>query len=167
MTQVLFAALLITVLDQGHGLHDRFLVTFPKYLHPTPSQTDQAIEYLTTLPLSSCDNIFIEIARLHLHCTTYSPSDEATHLHLINEEFSAEVNAAISEGRSPPKTTKVDIVLRVAVSFHIFNAVANQPLKGEEPIMPDQQIENSTSERAISYVSLEEYQNEIFVKVMY
>ena len=165
MTQVPFAALLIIVLDQGHSLRDRFLVTFPKCLHP--SQTDQAMEHLTTLPLSSCDNIFIEIARLHLHRSRYSLSDEATHLHLINEVFIAEVNAAISEGRSPPKTTKVDIVLGVAVSLHIFNAVANQLLKGEEPIMPDQQIEKSTIERAISYVSLAEYQNEIFVEVRY
>ena len=145
--QVPFAARLITVLDQGHGLLDRFLITFPKCLRPTPTQTDQAMEYLKNLPLSSCDNIFIEIARLHSHRTTYSLRDEARHLvNLINEEF-------IAEGRSPPKTKKVDIVLRVEVSLHIFNKVANQLLKGEEPTMPDEQIKMSTIEKAISYVS--------------
>ena len=72
------------------------------------------MEYLTNLPLSSCDDIFIEVARLHSQRTTYTLSDDARHLvNLINEEFIAEVNAAISEGRSPPKTKKVDIVLRV------------------------------------------------------
>ena len=153
-TQVPFAARLITVLDQGHGLLDRFLITFPKCLRPTPTQTDQAMEYLTNLPLSSCDDIFIEVARLHAKRTTYSLSDDARHLvNLINEEFIAEVNAAISEGRSPPKTKKVDIVLRVAVSLHIFNAVANKLIKGEEPTIPEQQIDKSTVENAISYVS--------------
>ena len=62
-TQVPFAARLITVLDQRHGLLDRFLITFPKCLRPTPTQTDQAMEYLTNLPLSNCDDFFIEISR--------------------------------------------------------------------------------------------------------
>ena len=167
-TQVPFAARLITVLDQGHGLLDRFLITFPKCLRPTPTQTDQAMEYLSNLPLSSCDDIFIEIARLHSKRTTYSLSDDARHLvNLINEEFIAEVNAAISEGRSPPKTKKVDIVLRVAVSLHIFNAVANKLIKGEEPTIPEQQIDKSTVVKAISYVSWAESQKEIFVEVRY
>lgn len=167
-TQVPFAARLITVLDQGHGLLDRFLITFPKCLRPTPTQTDQAMEYLSNLPLSSCDDIFIEIARLHSKRTTYSLSDDARHLvNLINEEFIAEVNAAISEGRSPPKTKKVDIVLRVAVSLHIFNAVANKLIKGEEPTIPEQQIDKSAVENAISYVSWAESQKEIFVEVRY
>ena len=38
-TQVPFAARLVTLLAQGHGLLDRFLVTFPKCLRPTPLQT--------------------------------------------------------------------------------------------------------------------------------
>ena len=135
---------------------------------PTPTQTDQAMEYLTNLPLSSCDDIFIEVARLHSQRTTYTLSDDARHLvNLINEEFIAEVNAAISEGRSPPKTKKVDIVLRVAVSLHILNVVANQLLKGEEPTMPDQQIDKSSVEKAISYVPWAESQKEIFVEVRY
>jgi len=45
--------------------------------------------------------------------------------------------------------------------------VANQLLKGEEPTMPDQQIEKSTVKRAISYVSWAESQKEIFVEVRY
>ena len=46
-TQAPFAARLVTILDQGHGLLDRFLITFPKCLRPTPQETEQAVEALT------------------------------------------------------------------------------------------------------------------------
>lgn len=165
-TQVPFAARLFTVLDQGHGLLDRFLITFPKCLRPKPQETEQAIEYLKTLPLASCDAIFIEIARLHSSRATYSLEEEARHLlNIINEEFITEVNAAISEGRIPPKTKKIDIVLRMAVSLHVLNAVTDQLLQGQEPHMPGEEIEKSTLEKAISYVSWAESQKEIFVEV--
>ena len=167
-TQVPFAARLFTVLDQGHGLLDRFLITFPKCLRPKPQETEQAIEYLKNLPLASCDDIFVEIARLHSSRATYSLNEEARHLlNIINEEFITEVNAAISEGRNPPKTKKVDIVLRVAVSLHVLNAVTDQLLQGQEPQMPGEEIERSTLEKAISYVSWAESQKEIFVEVKY
>ena len=97
---------------------------------------------------------------------TYSLEEEARHLlNIINEEFITEVNAAISEGRIPPKTKKIDIVLRVAVSLHVLNAVTDQLLQGQEPHMPGEEIEKSTLEKAISYVSWAESQKEIFVEV--
>ena len=93
-------------------------------------------------------------------------NEEARHLlNIINEEFITEVNAAISESRIPPKTKKVDIVLRVAVSLHVLNAVTDQLLQGQEPQMPGEEIEKSTLEKAISYVSWAESQKEISVEV--
>ena len=53
-----FAARLTTLLDQGHGLIDRFLVTFPKCLRPTPQETNQAVEALKEPALSNCEDIF-------------------------------------------------------------------------------------------------------------
>ena len=50
---------------QGHGLLDRFLISFPKCLRLTPQETEQTVEPLTQSPLSSFDDIFLEIARLH------------------------------------------------------------------------------------------------------
>ena len=40
-TQVPFAARLVTLLEQGHGLVDRFLITFPKCLRPSPQEMKQ------------------------------------------------------------------------------------------------------------------------------
>lgn len=163
-TQVPFAARLITLLDQGHGLLDRFLFTFPICLRPTPQQTEDAIETLKNCPIASCDDIFIEIARLHSRRTIYRLTDDARSLiNLINEEYIREVNAAISEGRSPPKTKKVDIILRIAVSLHIFNSVTDNLLQRIEPQMPEQEIPKATVEKAITYVTWAESQKEIFV----
>ena len=163
--------------EQGESLKHNFQYPWinPSTLcspphHCTSSRarfTQQVFNYLSEMsatdanPNQSSHGIFNEfaafkfqIARLHSHCTMYSLSNGARHLvNLINEEFIVEVNVVITEGRSPLKTKKVDIVLRVAVSLHIFNIVANQLLRGEEPTMPDEQIEKSTREKAISYVS--------------
>ena len=167
-TQAPFAARLVTILDQGHGLLDRFLITFPKCLRPTPQETEQAVEALTQSPLSSFDDIFLEIARLHASHASYTLSSEAHRiLNTLNEEFIADVNEAITEGRIPPKTKKIDIILRVAASLHIFNHVTTQLLQQTQPTMPSEEIEKSTLLRAIEYVGWAESQKEIFVEVSY
>lgn len=165
-TQAPFAARLVTILDQGHGLLDRFLITFPKCLRPTPQETEQAVEALTQSPLSSFDDIFLEIARLHASHASYTLSSEAHRiLNSLNEEFIADVNEAITEGRIPPKTKKIDIILRVAASLHIFNHVTTQLLQQTQPTMPSEEIEQSTLLHAIDYVGWAESQKEIFVEV--
>ena len=69
-TQVLFADWLVLILDQGHGLMVRFLITFPNCLRPTPIQTSQAVETLTDSTLSNWEDVFIEIAQLHTYHST-------------------------------------------------------------------------------------------------
>jgi len=165
-TQVPLAARLITTLDQGHGLLDRFLITFPKCLRPTPQQTIDALEILKTCPIASCDDIFIEIARLHSRRSTYTLTDNALELlNLINEEFISEVNTAITEGLPPPKTKKVEIILRVAVAIHILDSVTQDLLSSNEPNPPANNIEKTTVEKAQKYVTWAESQKEIFVEV--
>lgn len=83
---------------------------FSQVMRPAPQQTEHALEFPKTLPIASCDDTFIAIARLHSNRTMYSLSGDARQLvNLINEEFITGVNAVISEGRSPPKTKKVDM----------------------------------------------------------
>jgi len=120
---------LVTLMDQGHGLIDRFLISFPKCLRPSPQETNHAVETLKEGALSSCEDIFIEIAQLHTSRTSYTLTQEANDtVNRLNEEFIAEVNEAIIDGRTPPRTKKVDIILRIAASLHIFNHVASQLL---------------------------------------
>ena len=165
-TQIPFAARLVALLDQGHGLLDRFLITFPKCLRPTPTQPSQAIEALKESGLSSVEDVFVEIARLHLSRSTYTLDQEATEtVNTINEQFIAEVNEAILEGTSPPKTKKIDIILRVAAALHIFNHVTADLLQGRQPTQPADEIEKSTLLYAIEYVNWAESQKEMFVEV--
>lgn len=95
----------------------------------------------------------MEIARLHLSRSTYTLDQEATEtVNTINEQFIAEVNEAILEGTSPPKTKKIDIILRVAAALHIFNHVTAELLQGRQPTQP-------------ADVNWAESQKEIFVEV--
>lgn len=165
-TQVPFAARLVSLMDQGHGLLDRFLITFPKCLRPTPQQTEQEIEALKQSPLSSWEDIFIEMARLHTSRSTYTLTEQAQNtVNALNEEFIGEVNEAITDGRTPPKTKKVDIILRVAAALHVFNHIASQLINQTQPTTPETEIENSTVQRAIDYVGWAGSQKEIFVEV--
>lgn len=94
------------------------------------------MEYLINLSLSSCDDIFIEIVRFYFKRITYFLSDDVRYfVNFINEEFIAEVNVAISEGRFLSKIKKVDIVFRVVVFLYIFNVMVNKFIKGEELII--------------------------------
>ena len=108
-TQAPFAARLVTILDQGHGLLEWFFITFPKCLRPTPQETEQAVEAVTQSPLLSFDDIFLKIARLHASHASYTLNSEAHRIvNVLKEEFIADVNEAITEGRIPPKTKKTD-----------------------------------------------------------
>ena len=166
VTQVPFAARLLMLLDQRHGLIDRFLITFPKCLRPTLQQTNQAREALKEYPLSCCDYLFIEIARLLTSRLTCKLSEEANEtVDTLNEEFIAEVNGAITEGCTTPKTKKVDIILRVAAALHVINHVASELLQQWQPTQPPEEIEKSTLLHAIDCVGWEESQKGIFVEV--
>lgn len=83
----------------------------------------------------------------------------------LNEEFITEVNDAITEGRDPPKSKKIDVILHVAAALHIFNPVTTDLIEQRQPKPPADAIEKTTLLRAIDYVSWAESQKEIFVEV--
>ena len=103
--------------------------------------------------LSSCEDILIEIARLHTSQTSYILTQEASDtVNRLNEEFIPEVNEAITEVRSPPKTKKIYIILRVAALLHIFNHVASQLLDQTQPTPPTKVMQRTTLLSAINYL---------------
>lgn len=103
---------------------------------------------------------------MHTLQTSYTLTQEAndTVIHL-NEEFIAEVNEAITKGGTLPKTKKIDIILLVANSLHIFNHVASQLLNQTQPTPPTDKIKRTTLPSAIDYVTWAESQKEMFVEV--
>ena len=84
---------------------------------------------------------------------------------ILHGNFIEEINQALQEGRTPPKSKKVDVTLRMAASVHILNHVISKLLDGQKPDMPDLEVTRETLAKTISYVGWAESQKEIFVEV--
>ena len=103
---------------------------------------------------------------MHTSRTSYTLTQEANDaVNFLNEEFIAEVNEAITEGKTPPNPKKIDIILRLAASLQIFNHVASQLLDQTQPTPPTEEIERTTLLSAMDYVTWAESQKEIFTEV--
>lgn len=78
-TQIQNAASLIYRMDKGRGLLDRFLISVPFALKPTPQSEEEAAEYLNTLPFSDFRPFFSAVVESHTNLTrTYSLDQQAT-----------------------------------------------------------------------------------------
>ena len=99
------AAKLIARIDHGHALMDRFLLSVPLALRPTPQQQNDAYQYLQTEAIETYDDIFQLVNDLHQNnLCQYTFDAEATQrMNQMNESFTAEVNSAILDGITPPK----------------------------------------------------------------
>lgn len=165
-TQVPFGARLLCQMDQGHGLIDRFLFVAPCCLRPTPDETRTAALAVSDGPLQNLADVFLEISRLHENNRVYSFSDDAQNvLHILNEQFIADINDALKEGTTLPKCKKVDIVQRIAVAVHIFDHVCSCLLQGVAPTLPAEQIPAAVLQHALKYVEWAEDQKTIFIEV--
>ena len=83
----------------------------------------------------------------------------------MNDEFIKQMNEAILNGEFPPKTKKSDLVLKVALSVHIFDHIAKALLDGKDPETPSETTELSTFKRAINYVEHIKSEKELIVEV--
>ena len=66
-------------MDHGHGFIDRFLISIPMVLCPTPQQQRDANAYIATEPVEALEEIFQAIHdhyERHL-TTTYTFDDDA------------------------------------------------------------------------------------------
>ena len=78
-TQIQNVASLIYRMDKGRGLLDRFLISVPFALKPTPQSEEEAAEYLNTLPFSDFRPFFSAVVESHTNLTrTYSLDQQAT-----------------------------------------------------------------------------------------
>ena len=61
----------------------------------------------------------------------------------LNDEFINEVNEAILQGTTPPKTEKIDVILHVAAALHIFYHDTSHLLQHRQPTLPEDAIEKT------------------------
>ena len=165
-TQMPYAARLLSRLDQGHGLLDRFLLCAPICLRPSPEDTIEAKEKIDELTLKGFSDVFWEMREEHLTKRVYSFSESASKLIMTLEaEFIEELNNALKEGVAGPKSKKVDLLKRVAVSIHVFNHIATRLLRGCKPGAPAKEVTLSTVEKALKFVDYCVGQKDVIVEV--
>ena len=122
--QVPFAARIIARLDQGHGLLDRFIFTFPTCYRPTLQETDDAQQWLKDNDHCTISDIFLQIEDDSRKVNYKFTEDAQQALDSIAQQEIEEINEALREGNPVPKCKKNDLIKRIAASLHIFNNVA-------------------------------------------
>ncbi|CAB4025294.1 Hypothetical predicted protein, partial [Paramuricea clavata] len=161
-TQMQNAAKLIARMDQGHGLMDRFLISVPLALRPTPEQQTNATDYIDTEPIDNFEEIFGLIQQIHQdNPEEYNFETEAIRLlQQMNSSFTADVNAAILDGVMPPKSKKSDLVPRIALALHVFTHATSSLLNGQPLEQCPTMISKQTLERAVKFVEHLELQKD-------
>ena len=69
------------------------------------------------------------------------------------DEFAAEVNEAIRDGKVPPKSKTPELIPRIACALHVFNHAMEELLAGVPSSQPDTMISKTTLENAASFVN--------------
>ena len=159
-TQMPLMAKLVTRMDQGHGLLDRFLFAIPMCLRPTEDETENAIEQLRKERVKSFGELFNIMYNIN-HETYYNFNEESkTLLKEISDTFIKEINEAILNGDVPPKSKKTDLIMKVSLAIHLFESITKQLLNGQQPVSPSNVIQHEALQRAINYVDHLESQKE-------
>ena len=163
-TQIQNAAFLIFRMDKGHGLLDRFLISVPRGLKPTPEEEEQATAYLTRQPLQEFEPVFRATAAAHKDIIrTYSLDQRSSEIHRrLKTDHVNEVNRAIENGEMPPKSKASDLVARVAVVLSTITHFISCLLDQTNPSNPPEQITEDSYKRAMAYVQYLHSQKELF-----
>lgn len=163
-TQLLNVAKLIARMDHGHGLVDRFLLAFPLAFRPTLTEMETAANYLGTEVVDDFQECFKNVndhGQLHF---TFDQDAQQLLRHNI-DQFVAEVNEAIKDGKIPPKSKMPELVPRMAAALHVLNHTMNDLLAGVPTSPPPTQISKSTLENATEFVQHLESQKGILCQV--
>ncbi|KAJ8030604.1 hypothetical protein HOLleu_27063 [Holothuria leucospilota] len=160
------AKLLVTI-DDGQGLLDRFITIVPECYRPTPDERDIAVSYIEAQNVSSFDEYIAALHDLHLTQKLYEFDVDAKQLLKEKEcEFVSILNDALTHGTIPPRSKKIDIVQRVALSFHVFDHIMSHLLDGINPDNPPLQISRGTLSRAFQFLDYCDMQKEILMEFL-
>lgn len=81
------------------------------------------------------------------------------------DQFVAEVNEAIRDGKVLPKSKTAELIPRIACALHVFNHAMEELLAGVPSSQPDTTISKTTLENVASFVNHLETQKEILCQV--
>ena len=83
----------------------------------------------------------------------------------LEGEFIQQLNESLTEGIVGPKSKKVDLLQRLAVSLHVFNHIASKLLRGRKPGAPPKDVGIETVKKALCYLEYSLAQKEVIVDV--
>ena len=167
-TQVSNAARLLSRMDNGHGLIDRFLFSIPPGFRPLPEEQEESLHALNNLHIRGIAQIYEKVLNLHPVENTsvyYLDEDAERMLKDMTHEHIVEINQALTDGEVTPHTKKCDIIPRIAVAMHILEAVTKALLQDREIESVQRCITSNTLQKAIEYVNHLEEQKETFLTV--
>ena len=102
----------------------------------------------------------------HLTKRIYSFNQSASKLLMTLEaEFIEGLNTAVKEGVPGPKSKKVDLVKRFAVSIHVFNHIASRLIRGVKPGAPAKDVTLDTVKKALTFLDYCLAQKDVIVEV--
>ena len=104
-TQLLNAAKLIAKMDHGHGLVDRMLFATPLAFRPTLTEMESATRQLSTEVVDNFNECFENINETTQQLRFYF-SQQAQQLRETTDQFVADLNDTIKEGKVPPKSPR-------------------------------------------------------------
>ena len=108
-------------MDHGHGLVDQMLIATRLAYRPMLSKMETAADQLSTEVVDNFEEYFANINNTveHLHFTF--PEDDKLLQETI-DNFVAEVNTAIQQGRVPLKSKMPELIPWVATARHVFKS---------------------------------------------
>ena len=154
-------------MDQGHGLVDRILLATPLAFRPTLTEMEAATDQLSTEVVSDFSELFENINGIDESVEFVFDDEGKELLREKMDEFVAEVNEAIRDGKVPPKSKTPELIPRIACALHVFNHAMEELLAGVPSSQPDTTISKTTLENAASFVNHLETQKEILCQVSY
>ena len=81
------------------------------------------------------------------------------------DEFVAEVDEAIRDGKVPPTSKTPELIQTIACAIHVFNYTMEELLAGVPSSQPDTTISKTTLENAAPFLTHLETQKEILCHV--
>ena len=164
-TQLSNAAKLIARMDHGHGLVGRMLVATPLALRPTLTAMEAAKANLQLEVVDDFEELFQRVSSIKEDTLYKFDATAIQALRATMEDFVAEVNDAVVQGKTPTKSKAPELVPRMATAMHVLTHVMEEILDGNPASDPPSTIPNETFQRAVTFVKHLESQKEILCQV--
>ena len=140
-------------MDRGHGLVDRILPATPLASRPTLTEIEAATDQLYNKVVSDFSELLENINGIDKNVEFAFNHEGKELLREKMDQFLAEVNEAIRDGKVLPNSKMPELIPRIACNLHVFNHAVEQLLASEPLSQPDTMISKTTLENAVSFIN--------------